>query len=135
MDRTEERLSVARRALDTLLEIATEPYSRIVRDATIQRFEYTFEAVWKAAQAVLRSRYGVELAAPKPIIRACHESGLLDEPQARQALAMTDDRNLTSHTYDEAIAAALFSRMDGHRALLRLWLGRLEKSDSAPLGS
>jgi len=35
-------------ALKTLEDILKEKKSGIVRDATIQRFEYTFEAMWKA---------------------------------------------------------------------------------------
>lgn len=54
-----------------------------MRDASIQRFEYTFEATWKAAQAVLLDRFGVELALPKPVVRASLENGLLTEEEAR----------------------------------------------------
>jgi hypothetical protein len=35
------------RALTTLKEITEEPYSIIIRDASIQRFEYSFEIFWK----------------------------------------------------------------------------------------
>jgi hypothetical protein len=42
-----ERLAVARRALSTLCELAGAPSpSAVERDASIQRFEYTCEAVW-----------------------------------------------------------------------------------------
>jgi hypothetical protein len=34
------------RALKTLKEITEEPFSIIVRDAAIQRFEYSFEIFW-----------------------------------------------------------------------------------------
>ncbi len=63
-ERTKERLEVARRALASLQALplggSDEPAEEgcgknieadIVRDAAIQRFEYTFEATWKAAQA------------------------------------------------------------------------------------
>ena len=43
-----EKIALAQRALDSLESILTEPFSVIVRDATIQRFEYSSEAVWKA---------------------------------------------------------------------------------------
>lgn len=33
----------AKRAVETLQDIIKEPYSIIIRDAAIQRFEYTFE--------------------------------------------------------------------------------------------
>lgn len=40
-----ERLVVARQALNRLESVWMEPETVIVRDATIQRFEYTCEAV------------------------------------------------------------------------------------------
>lgn len=130
MDRLTRRLEVADRALATLEELAAEPFSPLLRDASIQRFEYTFEAVWKAAQAVLQQHFGVELASPKPVVRACFENGLLTEEEARQALAMVDHRNLTAHTYDEALAEAIFSALPGYRVLLRRWLQRLAQADA-----
>ncbi|GAB6066985.1 HI0074 family nucleotidyltransferase substrate-binding subunit [Methylothermus subterraneus] len=118
------RLETAHRALETFEELAlvADP---IVRDAAIQRFEYTFEAVWKAAQAVLRERYGVALASPKPVIRACLENGLLNEEEAHLALAMVDHRNLTAHTYNVALAEEIFAALPAYRKLLRA-LSRLQ---------
>ncbi|WP_043698455.1 HI0074 family nucleotidyltransferase substrate-binding subunit [Tepidimonas taiwanensis] len=127
-DRLTRRLDVARRALASLQALAHEAPSPIIRDASIQRFEYTFEAIWKAAQAVLRDRFGVELASPKPIVRASLENGLLDEEEARLALAMVDHRNLTAHTYDEALADEIFAALPRYRSLMQVWLERLARS-------
>lgn len=129
MDRLTQRIDIARQALGTLQEIAALPYDKLLRDASIQRFEYSFEALWKAAQAVLRVRYGVELGSPKPVIRACFENGLLDEDQARLALAMTDHRNLTSHTYNEALAEEIFGALPPYRTLMAAWLDKLAAAD------
>ena len=69
MDRLRQRLSVARQAVATLRELAvrTAP-SKIERDAAIQRFEYSFEATWKAAQRFLSVVEGVEAGSPKSAI-------------------------------------------------------------------
>ena len=48
--------------------------------------------------------------------------GLLDEQAARQALVMTDDRNLTVHTYNEALADAIFARLPDYAQLMDEWL-------------
>lgn len=125
MARTDQRLAIAFRALATLDELADLPAGAIVRDAAIQRFEYTFEAAWKAAQAVLLERFGVELASPKPVIRSSFENGLLSEEEARAALAMVDHRNMTAHTYNEALADEIFAALPGYRKLLRNWLERM----------
>ncbi len=96
---------MAATALATFDEVLHEDKtSTIVRDAAIQRFEYSFEAVWKAAQRYLRVVEGSVEASPKSVVRASIASGLLEEGDGRLALVMVDDRNLTSHTYHEDLA-------------------------------
>ncbi|GGJ06983.1 nucleotidyltransferase [Alicyclobacillus cellulosilyticus] len=127
MDRVREALMRAERALARLEEVlAADREDEIQRDASIQRFEFTFEAVWKAARHVLRQAEGIDVASPKGVIRACLQVGLLTAPETEQALAMADDRNLTSHTYDEALAGELYRRLPDHAALMRTWLTRLQ---------
>jgi nucleotidyltransferase substrate binding protein (TIGR01987 family) len=126
VDRLNERLSVARQALRTLQEVLAETKTRIVRDATIQRFEYTFEAVWKAAQEYLQTEEGLDTGSPKSAIRDSFQVGLLSEAQVRTALRMADDRNLTVHTYDEALAEATYSRIEEYAVLMSSWLGAME---------
>lgn len=127
MARADQRIATALQALATLDELAHQPSSDIVRDASIQRFEYTFEATWKAAQAVLLDRFGIELASPKPVVRASLENGLLTE-EARTGLAMVDHRNLTAYTYNEELANEIFAQIPAYRRLLREWLERLAKA-------
>lgn len=127
MERLNRRLALARQALETLLELtALQVPSRIERDATIQRFEYTVEACWKAAQAVLDTRFGIVAASPKTVVRACAQNGLLSEDDGHAAMSMIDDRNLTSHTYNEDLAAAIHGRIGAHAGLMGRWLGAME---------
>ncbi|WP_207855636.1 nucleotidyltransferase substrate binding protein [Sulfurisoma sediminicola] len=65
---------------------------------------------------------------PKPAIRACFENGLLTEAETRFALAMVDHRNLTSHTYNEALADEIFADLPGYRQLMHAWLDALARS-------
>lgn len=123
MERLDQRIEVARRALALLSELADQrDLTPLQRDAAIQRFEYTFEAVWKTVQLYLRVHEGIEPGSPKGVARASLQVGLLDESETRTALAMTDDRNLTAHTYNEELARQIASRLPGHTALLRTWL-------------
>ena len=65
MGRVLERIQVAEKALATLKELAfLEDPSPVERDAAIQRFEYTFEAFWKAL--LLKHRPDLRLAADSP---------------------------------------------------------------------
>jgi hypothetical protein len=85
MERTGERLALARRALGTLEElVSVPPASPLVRDAAIQRFEYTFEATWKAARVYLREVEGLEIGSPKGVVRLSLQAGVLDEVDARR---------------------------------------------------
>jgi len=128
MERLRERLAIARRALKTLEELSLEKtVSDVVRDAAIQRFAYTFEAIWKAAQLYLREVEGMELGSPKSVIRASLQAGLLSEDQARLALGMADDRNLTAHTYNETLAKDIFSRLSRYVQLIDNWLAGMEE--------
>jgi nucleotidyltransferase substrate binding protein (TIGR01987 family) len=123
MERLKERLKVADKALATLCALSlTAPPDDVVRDAAIQRFEYTFEALWKAAQSYLQVREGLESGSPKSVVRNCLQVGVLTDAQARLALAMVDDRNLTVHTYNEELARRIFAQLDGYAELMKGWL-------------
>lgn len=123
MERLTERLAMARRALSTLQEVTRlEHPSRIERDAAIQRFEYTCEAVWKAAQRYLQEVEGVSVGSPKGSLRASRDVGLLTDEQTVIGLEMIDDRNLTVHTYNEAVAEEIFSGLPSYADLLDAWL-------------
>jgi len=128
VERMKERLAVARRALGTLQEIvALEHPSRIERDAAIQRFEYTCEAVWKAAQRYLQEVEGLSLGSPKGSIRASRDVGLVTDEQATVSLAMIDDRNLTVHTYNESLAAEIHRQLPSYADFLTVWLTAMEE--------
>jgi nucleotidyltransferase substrate binding protein (TIGR01987 family) len=126
-----ERLKAASKAVLTLAElIQLKTVTPIERDATIQRFEYSFETVWKAAKHYLREKEGIDVASPKGVIRACREIGLLNEEEAVHALEMADDRNLTVHTYNDRLAQEIFMRIKVHYPLLETWLKRLEEKSN-----
>jgi uncharacterized protein CbrC (UPF0167 family) len=50
------------------------------------------------------------------------ETGLLDECASRHALLITDDRNLTSHTYNEELAKEIAGRIPQHAEVMTAWL-------------
>jgi nucleotidyltransferase substrate binding protein (TIGR01987 family) len=118
VDRVRPRLDSALRALRTLEEVLAMPYGVVVRDAAIQRFEYTFEASWKALQSYLRAVEGVSAGSPNGAFREALKVGLIAPPDVEALLRMTDDRNLTANTYMAAIAERIFGRLPDHLAVL-----------------
>jgi len=126
LERVRLRLGVARRALATSFQALEEPKTAMNRDASIQRFEYSYEAVWKAAQAYMSAVENLDTGSPTAVARACFGAGLLTEEQARAVLSMARDRNLTVHTYDENLADEIYSHFSSHARLMDDWLSAME---------
>jgi len=80
-------------------------------DATIQRFEFTFELAWKFLKDYFYDK-GITLNFPKEIIQEAFVTGLIDN----EALwvQMLFDRNMTSHTYDEKLAHEIYQRIKNY---------------------
>lgn len=128
MERVKERVEVARKALSTLRELTDKPnLSLIERDAAIQRFEYTFETVWKVAQAFLAEVEGITANSPKSAVRASWQAGLLDEATSKLALQMCDARNMTAHTYNEKIAMTISHQLEDYVRVFEAWLTAIER--------
>ena len=121
-----EKLATARQALSSLEAILQEPPSIIVRDATIQRFEYTSEAVWKGAREWLTAIELIEENHPRGVYRALFRIGRIDEALVAALLASIEDRNRTSHAYIEAVAVAVFERIPQHATSFHRLLKTLE---------
>lgn len=128
MERLLKKINTAKQAVLTLHEqVPAEKFSRVIRDATIQRFVYSFEATWKAAKEYLRAIEGLDVASPKGVIRNCLQAGLLEEHEVVQAFAMVDDRNMTPHTYHEGVAQGIYEHIPVYVELLDCWLERMQK--------
>jgi nucleotidyltransferase substrate binding protein (TIGR01987 family) len=119
LERLTERLKSAEKALASFKQLVflNNP-SDIERDATIQRFEFTFEACWKAAKQYLYDVEGIDVASPKGVMRSLRESGLLSDEEAIVGLKMVDDRNQTVHTYNEEVAVKIHGSLTEYYKLL-----------------
>ena len=127
MDGLNERMEAAGRALFRLHEgTAREELSDLERDGMIHRFEYCFELLWKCGKDFLLDREGLEAASPKRVIRILREVGIFDDSETEHLLRMLDDRNMTAHTYDEALAAKLAVRIREHEKLMQEWYRRMQ---------
>ncbi|MDF0673697.1 MAG: HI0074 family nucleotidyltransferase substrate-binding subunit [Nitrospira sp.] len=108
------------RLLDTALVrlegALTQPVNEFVRDSAIQRFEFTFELFWKSLKAYAEQT-GLEAYSPKDSIRTAFQLGVI--PEHSDWFHMLEDRNLTSHTYNEARAEIIYSHLPGYLRLLR----------------
>jgi nucleotidyltransferase substrate binding protein (TIGR01987 family) len=83
----------------------------ILRDALIQRFEYSTEAFWKYLKAYLQTEHNLSANSPREVIRTGLFAKLYSEEISQELLQMLDDRNLTSHTYVEELAESIAHRI------------------------
>jgi uncharacterized protein YutE (UPF0331/DUF86 family) len=113
-----EKLIQARQALSRFGELMDLPYNDITRDATLQRFEFTFEATIAAIQQWLKVRHGRETASPEAAARELFAVRDCTEEQAAALRKLTDFRNKTVHTYNESLANEVYSlRRELHQQL------------------
>lgn len=120
----EEGLSIFQREQSGL---ADPTLQLLLRDAAIQRFEFTFETAWKTLKRYLQE-YGLEQvdrATNRQIFRMGYEQGLLRDAEAW--LLYLRQRNLTSHVYDQSVAEAIFRTIPEFLEDARWMLARLEE--------
>lgn len=117
MSQLKLRITQLTAALARLDEVLAQPKNAFMRDSAIQRFEFTSDLAWKALQGVLAERFGLIANSPKTAARMAHENGLVSDLPLW--LAMVDDRNLTSHSYDEEIAEKIYAQLPRYADMVR----------------
>jgi nucleotidyltransferase substrate binding protein (TIGR01987 family) len=71
----------------------------IVKEGIVQRFEYTFELAWKTLKdKMIEDGLLIDKISPKYIFKLAFQSKYIEDVDLW--IAMTNDRNLMSHTYD-----------------------------------
>jgi nucleotidyltransferase substrate binding protein (TIGR01987 family) len=93
------------KAVVSLEKIVDMPIDDIIRDSTIQRFEYTFELSWKMLKKFLREAFGeedIEQCTYIEIIKKSAKHGIVSNPNLWTGFR--EMRNYTSHAYSETLA-------------------------------
>jgi nucleotidyltransferase substrate binding protein (TIGR01987 family) len=107
----------------------TQDQKDAIRAGEIQNFKVAYESCWKYIQRWVRENIPAEQAenqrTRKELFRVAARSGLINDPQPW--FAYGEARNLTSHTYNEAKAEAVYDVAGGFLADARVLLERLEK--------
>jgi nucleotidyltransferase substrate binding protein (TIGR01987 family) len=109
------------KALNSLEKALNEPLTDIVRDATIQRFEFCVELSWKTARKLM----GTSAVAPRVVIREMAAQGLIDDPEEWFVFLLA--RNESSHTYKEDIAKKVYDVASQFHPQGKALLARLKK--------
>lgn len=97
------------KALKRLEEVLDQEKNEFIRDAAIQRFEFTFDLSWKALKAHLEETQGILCSSPKSCFREAFRQGVISYDDFW--IVMTDLRNETAHTYSEEKAEEIYARL------------------------
>jgi len=106
-------------------EIALQtPKTDLNCDASIQRFKFSYELAWKTLKRVLNHQ-GIMVNSPRNVFRDAAKEGLLDYPKAW--FTFLELRNLTTHTYQEAIAEKIYQLLPQFKQELATVIERIKK--------
>jgi nucleotidyltransferase substrate binding protein (TIGR01987 family) len=121
-----------RDALATLEEaLKLRPLNDILRDATIQRFEYTYELAWKSLKRVLENEFGLKDLAIKELWRDAARLGLISEVEIW--FEFHRGRNLTSHVYSKKTAREVYGIAKKFPPKARKLIASLERFESVEI--
>ena len=107
-DKYEKYLQAVERLSEAVQDYEKTPIESI-KDGVIQRFEFTTELAWKTLREYLIDQGYVELNSPKSVLNQSFVIGLFSDE--RVWLNIINDRNITSHIYDEKTADEIFQRI------------------------
>ena len=102
-----KKLNSLKKAYVRLLQaLKSESNSEIVVDATIQRFEFTFELSWKTIKSLAMEIGAGDCNSARSCLKLAYRLGWISDEKTW--LSLLEMRNLTSHTYNEATAKEVY---------------------------
>ena len=110
MKKVEVKLAIKKleKAFDRLKQAVKIAKDELDKDGVIHRFEFTVELLWKTLKIALEYDK-VECYSPRDCIKKAFRYALIDDDEI--LLDMIDDRNRSSHIYDEKTSEEIFNRI------------------------
>lgn len=113
-------------ALARLQEALKLEETLIVKDASIQRFEFTFELCWKLMQAVSRFKDAKTTGSVRDSIRTGAQLGIVENSEPW--FEFHDVRNQASHTYNLEMADEVYQEIKTFPPFARQLIESAEKA-------
>ena len=101
-------MDAVNRLKEALQDYENHPLSTI-RDGVIQRFEFCTELAWKTTREYLIEQGYTEINSPKSVMKQAYADHLIEDETSW--LELLNDRNITSHLYDEESAQEIFENI------------------------
>lgn len=112
MNKFDIKFSNFKNAIQRLKEAVTEysnTNSLVVRDGVIQRFEFTTDLAWKTLREYLLDQGYNDINSPKSVMKTAYSDKLINNEE--YWIMLLNDRNVTSHIYNEEDANAVYKRI------------------------
>ncbi|HQO99111.1 MAG TPA: HI0074 family nucleotidyltransferase substrate-binding subunit [Caldisericia bacterium] len=111
------------KSIQKLDEVLSLKKDSIIRDSAIKRFEISFDLCWKLIK-VYAKKEGLDCNSPRECFKIAFQIKLIDYDN--NFLKMIEDRNLTTHIYDESIADDVYSRLSLYLNLFKKLLEKIK---------
>jgi nucleotidyltransferase substrate binding protein (TIGR01987 family) len=106
MDNFERAFSLLGDAVHTQTD---RPLNELEEQGLIQRFEFTHELAWNVLKDYFAYQGNIAITGSRDAIREAFNKGLIQDGEGW--MDMIKSRNLSAHTYDEAIASAIANKI------------------------
>ncbi len=111
--RWKQRFNNYQSALNSLEEgiqlAKTRTLSDLEKQGVIQGFEFTHELFWKTIKDFLEFKGNIKVFGSKDATKEAFSQGLISNGDSW--MSMIESRNLTSHTYNKAVANDIVSKI------------------------
>jgi len=124
-DKYNRNLKSFEKALLQLGDALEESESPIVRDACLQRFEFSYELLWKTLKIFLEEIHGVRAVSPRQVFKEAFALSIIDEELT--FVEMIESRNTLSHTCNEEQAAKIYVKRAAYLEAMNSVLAQLNK--------
>ena len=115
--------------IDEQKKINSKKLGSILNDAIIKRFEFTFELMWKVLKEYLEDNGFTDfMPSPKNVLKYAFKNGIINDEQGYNL--MLQDRNSTTHIYDEKMASQKVKNIkEKYVALIHSLIDYLDKEE------
>lgn len=120
----EQKVEQYRKAVINLEEVLKRDFDEIIRDSAIQRFEICYEIAWKALKQALIFK-GLDTGnSPRDIFKNAFKLSLISDENVW--LDILIQRNLSTHTYSEALANSLYQKLPAFLSEMKYTLQKIQ---------
>lgn len=116
-----QALKTLHKSIELLKEAESKELHETFRDSVIKRFEYSMDTFWKYLKEYIEVHYQetIEIITPKAVLKSAVILEIISNAEFKNLLLMVDDRNLTSHGYNEEIAEKISSRVSTYYDIMQ----------------